>query len=87
MLVTVPLGVLKKGSIEFQPPLPQRKQEAIDRMGFGVLNKVRSWSFSRSPGQFAACWPLGMRIPFRPSQYLFMCKPLQGPCLLCHSVE
>jgi lysine-specific histone demethylase 1 len=42
VLVTVPLGVLKAGSIAFQPPLPQRKQEAIERMGFGTLNKVRS---------------------------------------------
>ena len=28
-LVTVPLGVLKAGSIRFQPPLPPRKQDAI----------------------------------------------------------
>jgi Flavin containing amine oxidoreductase len=38
--VTVPLGVLKAGSIRFQPPLPPRKQDAIARMGFGILNKV-----------------------------------------------
>ncbi len=42
-LVTVPLGVLKKGSINFQPPLPSRKQEAIDRMGFGILNKAQNF--------------------------------------------
>lgn len=42
MLVTVPLGVLKKGSIRFSPPLPQRKLGAIQRMGFGVLNKARA---------------------------------------------
>ncbi|RZR70609.1 hypothetical protein BHM03_00000855 [Ensete ventricosum] len=39
-LCTVPLGVLKKGCIEFVPELPQQKQEAIKRMGFGLLNKV-----------------------------------------------
>ena len=39
MLVTVPLGVLKAGSIAFDPPLPQRKQEAIQRMGFGVAQQ------------------------------------------------
>ncbi len=38
--MTVPLGVLKAGSISFQPPLPERKQDAIARMGFGILNKV-----------------------------------------------
>jgi lysine-specific histone demethylase 1 len=40
-LVTVPLGVLKKGGLVFQPPLPARKQGAIKRLGFGLLNKVR----------------------------------------------
>lgn len=40
VLVTASLGVLKKGSIAFQPPLPQRKLDVIQRMGFGVLNKV-----------------------------------------------
>ncbi|XP_019457860.1 PREDICTED: lysine-specific histone demethylase 1 homolog 1 [Lupinus angustifolius] len=39
-LCTVPLGVLKKGSIEFVPELPQRKRDAIHRLGFGLLNKV-----------------------------------------------
>lgn len=39
-MVTVPLGVLKQGSIQFEPPLPQRKLDSIQRMGFGVLNKV-----------------------------------------------
>ncbi|MED6195681.1 Lysine-specific histone demethylase 1 1 [Stylosanthes scabra] len=40
VLCTVPLGVLKKGSIEFVPELPQRKKDAIHRLGFGLLNKV-----------------------------------------------
>ncbi|RWR89924.1 lysine-specific histone demethylase 1 1 [Cinnamomum micranthum f. kanehirae] len=40
VLCTVPLGVLKRGSIEFIPKLPQPKQEAIERLGFGLLNKV-----------------------------------------------
>ncbi|WOH14075.1 hypothetical protein DCAR_0933591 [Daucus carota subsp. sativus] len=40
VLCTVPLGVLKKGTIEFVPELPQRKRDAISRLGFGLLNKV-----------------------------------------------
>ncbi|XP_065867382.1 lysine-specific histone demethylase 1 homolog 1 [Euphorbia lathyris] len=40
VLCTVPLGVLKHGSIEFVPELPQRKQDAIQRLGYGLLNKV-----------------------------------------------
>lgn len=39
-LCTVPLGVLKKKTIRFEPDLPQRKLAAIDRLGFGLLNKV-----------------------------------------------
>lgn len=39
-LCTVPLGVLKRGSIEFVPELPVAKKEAIERIGFGLLNKV-----------------------------------------------
>ena len=47
-VVTVPLGVLKRGSIEFVPPLPHHKQAAIDRLGVGVLAKLvlrfdRTW--------------------------------------------
>ncbi|KAI3458934.1 hypothetical protein Pfo_015597 [Paulownia fortunei] len=40
VLCTVPLGVLKSRSIEFIPELPQRKLDAIKRLGFGLLNKV-----------------------------------------------
>ncbi|CAF0983055.1 unnamed protein product, partial [Didymodactylos carnosus] len=40
VLVTVPLGVLKENVIEFEPTLPEWKQSAIDRLGFGNLNKV-----------------------------------------------
>ncbi|KAL7082498.1 hypothetical protein ACP275_14G102100 [Erythranthe tilingii] len=40
VLCTVPLGVLKEGTIEFSPELPQRKKDAIERLGFGLLNKV-----------------------------------------------
>ncbi|CAO2817968.1 unnamed protein product [Amaranthus hypochondriacus] len=39
-LCTVPLGVLKCGSIKFVPELPQRKLDGIKRLGFGCLNKV-----------------------------------------------
>nr|XP_017239472.1 PREDICTED: lysine-specific histone demethylase 1 homolog 3-like [Daucus carota subsp. sativus] len=40
VLITVPLGCLKKESIKFAPPLPPWKQLSIQRLGFGVLNKV-----------------------------------------------
>ena len=40
VLVTVPLGVLKAGVIEFDPVLPDDKLAAIERLGMGVLNRV-----------------------------------------------
>ncbi|CAH1257564.1 PAOX [Branchiostoma lanceolatum] len=41
VIVTVPLGYLKKNSRNlFQPPLPEEKLASIERMGFGVVNKI-----------------------------------------------
>ncbi|KAI1213788.1 vacuolar protein sorting 33A-like protein [Annulohypoxylon truncatum] len=37
---TIPLGVLKHGHVEFSPPLPSSKTDAIGRLGFGILNKI-----------------------------------------------
>lgn len=39
-IVTLPLGVLKRGSVTFDPPLPEDKQGAIDRLGMGLMNKL-----------------------------------------------
>jgi monoamine oxidase len=50
VVVTVPLGVLKAGSIRFEPPLPPTHMEAISAIGFGNLGKV-SVQFDR------AFWP------------------------------
>lgn len=41
VVLTSPLGVLKAQAISFNPPLPDWKRGAIQRMGFGLLNKVR----------------------------------------------
>jgi hypothetical protein len=38
--VTLPLGVLKAGVVKFDPPLPERKSIAIQRLGFGNLTKL-----------------------------------------------
>jgi len=40
VIVTVPLGVLKKNKIAFEPQLPEQKQAAINSLSMGVLNKV-----------------------------------------------
>lgn len=40
VVVTVPLGVLKQNGIIFNPPLPQEKLDSINRLGFGLYDKV-----------------------------------------------
>jgi monoamine oxidase len=40
VIVTVPLGVLKADTIAFDPPLSEEKRGAIERLGFGLLDKV-----------------------------------------------
>lgn len=47
VIVTVPLGVLKAGVIQFQPPLSARKQGAISRLGFGFGSKVAAFFRTR----------------------------------------
>lgn len=39
-VISVPLGVLKKGKIQFDPPLPEKKQKSIDRLKMGILDKL-----------------------------------------------
>jgi monoamine oxidase len=40
VLVTVPLGVLRAGSIAFAPPLPPERADIIARVGFDTFEKV-----------------------------------------------
>lgn len=40
VIVTVPLGVLKRHKIHFKPALPKNKQVAINALEMGTLNKV-----------------------------------------------
>lgn len=40
VICTLPLGVLKSDDVLFKPALPRWKQQAIENIGFGNLNKV-----------------------------------------------
>jgi monoamine oxidase len=40
VVVTLPLGVLKRRDIEFSPGLPRAKKTAIAKLGMGVLDKT-----------------------------------------------
>jgi monoamine oxidase len=57
-IVTLPVGVLRAGAVTFDPPLPERKRQAIERIGVGTLAKL----VLRFPAPF---WPK--------NQYVFGC--------------
>lgn len=40
VIVTIPLGVLKKGTVTFSPELPAEKTRAIEKLGVGVFHKT-----------------------------------------------
>lgn len=40
VVVTLPLGVLKAGTVLFEPPLPAAKTAALEHLGMSVLDKV-----------------------------------------------
>lgn len=40
VVCTIPLGVLKQNAVVCNPPLPSWKTDVIERLGFGILNKV-----------------------------------------------
>jgi len=63
VIVTLPLGVLKAGRVDFRPGLPAQKQAAINGLGMGTLNKValkfakRFWPADRQfVGQMSATY-------------------------------
>lgn len=71
VVVTVPLGVLKKENISFDPPLPSEKQSAISSLKMGLLNKLylkfddvfwdKQLHFIPPPNETAA-WPMWFNL-------------------------
>lgn len=39
-ICTLPLGVLKSKTVEFSPNFPEWKEQALDKLGFGLMNKI-----------------------------------------------
>ena len=83
VIVTVPLGVLKRGSIKFSPELPEMKLAAIQQLGMGALNKL----VLKFPKQFWSSEPHALayingNIPDRYVEFYNWQKYIQEPILV-----
>ncbi len=59
-VVTLPLGVLQAGTMVFDPPLPERKRRAIERIpvghAFTLHLRLKGGNLRRRLGDFALVW-------------------------------
>ena len=94
VLCTLPLGVLKQQppAVQFVPPLPEWKTSAVQRMGFGNLNKVTwslrelqadqgmqqkcLWCMRGRMGEREGCFFHSCLLDFNAENYLKNCKGL-----------
>jgi polyamine oxidase len=83
VVVSVPLGVLKRGTPRFSPPLPPERVAAIERLGFGRYEKV-ALRFDQ-PFWRAAGFPHVMVFPRDPDEAVqwvldLLAEATGGPC-------
>lgn len=65
VLVTVPLGVLKSGNIQFAPALPSVKQTAIQKIGMNCVNKfLLTWDTAFWDDEQYICYTPEIRDKF-----------------------
>lgn len=65
VLVTVPLGVLKSGNIQFVPTLPTAKQTAIQKVGMNCVNKfLLTWNTAFWDDEQYICYTPEIRDKF-----------------------
>lgn len=65
VIVTVPLGVLKSGNIEFIPALPSTKQNAIEKVGMNCVNKfLVTWDTAFWDNEQYICYTPEIRDKF-----------------------
>ncbi len=82
VIVTLPIGVLQAGTVRFDPPLPNEKQDAIGKLGLGLLNKLYL-KFDRPFWDVDKPWiMLGAKTP-RPFSSWFNFTYVTGAPVLC----
>lgn len=81
-VVTVPLGVMKAGTIRFDPPLPSSTRRAVSRVGFGLLEKsFLSYGQPWWPGSATQVGTVGQ--PLARTASAFPLERLTGKPILC----
>ena len=81
-VVTVPLGVLKAGSIRFDPPLPSQTRRALSKVGFGLLEKsFLSYGDAWWPGGVSQLGTVGQ--PLARTVSVFPIQQVSGKPILC----
>lgn len=79
VLCTLPLGVMKQQppAVQFVPPLPEWKSSAIQRMGFGNLNKVCMSRCTRVHVKVASGSNIFCNVPLKPERFSVLeAKPM-----------
>jgi len=70
-VITIPLGVLKAGAVEFDPPLPESKRRAIRRIGFGegyaLSMRLNGGTMRSRLGNFSLLWGGTASTFYRPT--------------------
>ena len=84
LVVTLPLGVLKTGRVQFLPALPAAKRAAISKLGMGVLNKcVLRFNRAFWPGQYDWLGFIpGANAKGQWAEWISLLRPLGQPVLV-----
>jgi len=84
LVVTLPLGVLKTGRVQFLPALPAAKRTAISKLGMGVLNKcVLRFNRAFWPGQYDWLGFIpGANAKGQWAEWISLLRPLGQPVLV-----
>ena len=80
-LVTLPLGVLKRGDVTFVPELPDEKKSAIEGLGVGVLDKIVA-RFPRLFWHEEDLFLARLDAPHGPIAYIMSLYPITGRPIL-----
>ncbi len=82
-VITLPIGVLKAGSVQFVPALPAWKQGAINRLHTGVMDKL-VLRFPKAFWDTTASFLLRLKPPSDRYVWWLNAQPITGqPVLIC----